>query len=53
MSEPEHPLETLLRTARDVTHERYYIRKDNVYQVPRGVMLRLMKALEEYETSLK
>lgn len=52
MTQIEHPLDTLLRTAKDVTNERYYIRKDNVFQVPRGVMKRLIEAVAEYDKYL-
>lgn len=46
--EPEDPLTALVRTARDVTHERYYVRNDNCYHIPNGVMKRLIAALEAF-----
>jgi hypothetical protein len=49
MTDKVSPLDWLIQTAKDVSNEAYYIRKDNVFQVPRGVMNRLIEAIKEIE----
>lgn len=52
VEDPEAPFEELLRNAREISQDLYFIRSDAAYRIPYGVMLRMKAAIARCDESM-